>query len=83
MIYRLVGRGTVEEKMIEMARQKLLVGHLIVQERRAPKMQASDFNKILRFGAEEIFAQEEGGTDAKVEKVFSEEEVAHLLDREA
>ena len=80
MIYRLVGRSTVEEKMIEMARQKLLVGHLVVQERKAPKMQASDFNKILRFGAEELFAQDEG-PDATAEKVFSEEEVARLLDR--
>uniref|UniRef100_A0A8C5D000 Chromodomain helicase DNA binding protein 2 n=1 Tax=Gadus morhua TaxID=8049 RepID=A0A8C5D000_GADMO len=74
-IYRLVTKGTVEEDIIERAKKKMVLDHLVIQRMdttgRTPLLTAfsvhssNPFNKeeltaILKFGAEELFKEAEG-----------------------
>eukprot|EP00963_Diacronema_lutheri_P014292 scaffold2859_cov349-Pavlova_lutheri.AAC.29 len=71
-IYRLITSGSVEEDILERAKQKMVLDHLIIQRmdasgRSVLKRESSSkaiFKKdelaaILRFGAEELFKEEE------------------------
>uniref|UniRef100_A0A7N8XES7 Chromodomain helicase DNA binding protein 1 n=1 Tax=Mastacembelus armatus TaxID=205130 RepID=A0A7N8XES7_9TELE len=74
-IYRLVTKGSVEEDIIERAKKKMVLDHLVIQRMDttgktvlhtggAPSSSAP-FNKeelsaILKFGAEELFKEQEG-----------------------
>eukprot|EP01133_Synstelium_polycarpum_P017185 gene17185-20476_t len=68
-IYRLVSKRTVEEEILERAKQKMVLDHLVIQSMEktgvsAKSSSASVFNKddldaILRFGAEDLFKENE------------------------
>ncbi|KAJ8287325.1 hypothetical protein GJAV_G00050250 [Gymnothorax javanicus] len=74
-IYRLVTKGSVEEDIIERAKKKMVLDHLVIQRMdttgktvlhtgSAPSS-STPFNKeelsaILKFGAEELFKEQEG-----------------------
>uniref|UniRef100_A0A8C6TD69 Chromodomain helicase DNA binding protein 1 n=1 Tax=Neogobius melanostomus TaxID=47308 RepID=A0A8C6TD69_9GOBI len=74
-IYRLVTKGSVEEEIIERAKKKMVLDHLVIQRMdttgktvlhtgSAPSS-STPFNKeelsaILKFGAEELFKEPEG-----------------------
>ncbi|XP_017051832.1 chromodomain-helicase-DNA-binding protein 3 [Drosophila ficusphila] len=80
MIYRFVTRNTVEERIMQRAKHKMMLTHLVVR----PGMggNGGNFTKeeledILRFGTEELFQE-----DGKVEAIhYDEQAVAALLDR--
>ncbi|XP_064422060.1 chromodomain-helicase-DNA-binding protein 2 isoform X2 [Latimeria chalumnae] len=74
-IYRLVMRGTVEEEIIERAKKKMVLDHLVIQrmdttgrtvlENNSGSSNSNPFNReeltaILKFGAEELFKEPEG-----------------------
>ncbi|XP_048418921.1 chromodomain-helicase-DNA-binding protein 2 isoform X1 [Stegostoma tigrinum] len=74
-IYRLVTKGTVEEDIIERAKKKMVLDHLVIQrmdttgrtvlDNSARPSTSTPFNKeeltaILKFGAEELFKEPEG-----------------------
>lgn len=74
-IYRLVTRNSVEENIVERAKRKLVLDHLVIQQMdtsgktvlsdkkvKNPKMpfDNSDLSVILKFGAEELFKEKEG-----------------------
>ncbi|XP_011480396.1 chromodomain-helicase-DNA-binding protein 1 [Oryzias latipes] len=74
-IYRLVTRGSVEEDIIERAKKKMVLDHLVIQRMDttgktvlntgAAPSSSAPFNKeelsaILKFGAEELFKEPEG-----------------------
>ncbi|XP_032906022.1 chromodomain-helicase-DNA-binding protein 2 isoform X5 [Amblyraja radiata] len=74
-IYRLVTKGTVEEDIIERAKKKMVLDHLVIQrmdttgrtvlDSSARPSHSTPFNKeelsaILKFGAEELFKEAEG-----------------------
>ncbi|XP_010732610.3 chromodomain-helicase-DNA-binding protein 2 isoform X2 [Larimichthys crocea] len=74
-IYRLVTKGTVEEDIIERAKKKMVLDHLVIQrmdttgrtvlDSNAGNTNSNPFNKeeltaILKFGAEELFKEAEG-----------------------
>ncbi|XP_072134198.1 chromodomain-helicase-DNA-binding protein 2 isoform X1 [Mobula birostris] len=74
-IYRLVTKGTVEEDIIERAKKKMVLDHLVIQrmdttgrtvlDNSARPSHSTPFNKeeltaILKFGAEELFKEPEG-----------------------
>ncbi|CAG2065909.1 unnamed protein product, partial [Timema podura] len=76
-IYRLVTRNSVEEEIVERAKQKMVLDHLVIQRMdttgrtvldKKASSTAAPFNKeelnaILKFGAEELFKEEEDGDD--------------------
>ncbi|KAG9332116.1 hypothetical protein JZ751_015834 [Albula glossodonta] len=74
-IYRLVTKGTVEEDIIERAKKKMVLDHLVIQrmdttgrtvlDNSSSTSNSNPFNKeeltaILKFGAEELFKEPEG-----------------------
>ncbi|XP_077119538.1 chromodomain-helicase-DNA-binding protein 2 isoform X2 [Ranitomeya variabilis] len=74
-IYRLVTKGTVEEEIIERAKKKMVLDHLVIQrmdttgrtvlENNSGSSNANPFNKeelaaILKFGAADLFKEPEG-----------------------
>ena len=81
-IYRLVTKGSVEEEIIERAKQKMVLDHLVIQRMDTTgrtilakgntaadsRPNTTPFNKeelaaILKFGAEELFKENEEGDD--------------------
>lgn len=74
-IYRLVTKGSVEEDIVERAKKKLVLDHLVIQRmdtsgrtvlsKKAVASASVPFDKtelsaILKFGAEELFKEKEG-----------------------
>ncbi|XP_012264191.2 chromodomain-helicase-DNA-binding protein 1 isoform X1 [Athalia rosae] len=77
-IYRLVTKSSVEEEIVERAKQKMVLDHLVIQrmdttgrtvlDKKGPNTNNNPFNKedlnaILKFGAEELFKDEEDGDE--------------------
>lgn len=78
-IYRLVTKNSVEEDIIERAKQKMVLDHLVIQrmdttgrtvlsKSSAPSSNTTPFNKeelaaILKFGAEELFKETDEGDE--------------------
>uniref|UniRef100_A0A182SSR7 DNA helicase n=1 Tax=Anopheles maculatus TaxID=74869 RepID=A0A182SSR7_9DIPT len=80
-IYRLVTAHSVEENIVERAKQKMVLDHLVIQrmdttgrtvlDKNGGSNTANPFNKdelsaILKFGAEELFKEEEDGDEELV-----------------
>ncbi|RZF46881.1 hypothetical protein LSTR_LSTR008262 [Laodelphax striatellus] len=77
-IYRLVTKNSVEEDIVERAKQKMVLDHLVIQRMdttgrtvldKKSSSTTTPFNKeeltaILKFGAEELFKDEEDGDEA-------------------
>lgn len=79
-IYRLVTKGSVEEEIVERAKKKLVLDHLVIQRMDTTGKTVlsknamgtsskvpfgkSELNAILKFGATELFAAEKLGGDA-------------------
>ncbi|XP_024235229.1 chromodomain-helicase-DNA-binding protein 2 isoform X2 [Oncorhynchus tshawytscha] len=74
-IYRLVTKGSVEEDIIERAKKKMVLDHLVIQrmdttgrtvlDNNSGNSNSNPFNKdeltaILKFGAEDLFKEAEG-----------------------
>ena len=65
MIYRFVTRASVEERITEVAKRKMMLTHLVVrpgmgQGANAPSLSKRELDDILRFGTEELFKEESG-----------------------
>lgn len=58
MVYQLVSRHTVEEKIIERARSKLLLEHLVVQKMK-DEFKKGELDELLKYGAKHLFDDEE------------------------
>ncbi|CAI2386132.1 unnamed protein product [Moneuplotes crassus] len=91
LIFRLISKSTCEEKLIETAQHKLLLGGLYVQRdkrtqnldtasSKSTSIEAKEMNQVLKFGANSIFSSEED--DSYNDKDLTEEEINNLLDRE-
>lgn len=77
-IYRLVTKKSVEEEIVERAKQKMVLDHLVIQrmdttgrtvlDKKNAGTNSNPFNKedltaILKFGAEDLFKDEEDGDE--------------------
>ncbi|XP_062301415.1 chromodomain-helicase-DNA-binding protein 3 isoform X4 [Scomber scombrus] len=93
MIYRFVTRASVEERITQVAKRKMMLTHLVVRPglgSKAGSMSKQELDDILKFGTEELFKDEvEGMKNSSVGKVEDEGSVIHydstaierLLDR--
>ncbi|XP_061664095.1 chromodomain-helicase-DNA-binding protein 3 isoform X2 [Syngnathoides biaculeatus] len=93
MIYRFVTRGSVEERITQVAKRKMMLTHLVVRPglgSKAGSMTKQELDDILKFGTEELFKDEgEGMKNSSGEKAEDEGSVIHydsaaierLLDR--
>jgi chromodomain-helicase-DNA-binding protein 4 len=83
MIYRFVTRNSVEERVTQVAKRKMMLTHLVVRPGMGGKG-SSNFTKqelddILRFGTEELFKEDEGKEEEAIH--YDDKAVRELLDR--
>uniref|UniRef100_A0A7M4FVD7 Chromodomain-helicase-DNA-binding protein 4 n=1 Tax=Crocodylus porosus TaxID=8502 RepID=A0A7M4FVD7_CROPO len=63
MIYRFVTRASVEERITQVAKKKMMLTHLVVRPGLGSKtgsMSKQELDDILKFGTEELFKDESG-----------------------
>ena len=82
MIYRFVTRNSVEERVTQVAKRKMMLTHLVVRPGMGGK--STNFTKqelddILRFGTEELFKEEEGKEDDAIH--YTDKAIDELLER--
>lgn len=81
MIYRFVTRNSVEERVTQVAKRKMMLTHLVVRPGMGGKganFTKQELDDILRFGTEELFKEEEGKEEAIH---YDDKAVSGLLDR--
>lgn len=64
MIYRFVTRASVEERITQVAKRKMMLTHLVVRPglgSKAGSMSKQELDDILKFGTEELFKDEVEG----------------------
>lgn len=82
MIYRFVTRASVEERITQVAKKKMMLTHLVVRPGmggRSAAMSKQELDDILRFGTEELFKDEEGAEDSTIH--YDDKAIEELLDR--
>ncbi|KAK6912519.1 Chromo domain [Dillenia turbinata] len=81
MIYRLISRGTIEERMMQMTKKKMVLEHLVVGRLKAQNINQEELDDIIRYGSKELFADETD--DAKSRQIhYDDAAIDRLLDRE-
>ena len=64
MIYRFVTRSSVEERITEVAKRKMMLTHLVVRpgmgSAATQALSKRELDDILRFGTEDLFKEEPG-----------------------
>ena len=89
MIYRFVTRNSVEERITQVAKKKMMLTHLVVRPGLGSKttnatMSKQELDDILRFGTEELFKEEEGGKEGGGSEAaihYDDKAIEELLDR--
>lgn len=81
MIYRFVTRNSVEERVTQVAKKKMMLTHLVVRPGmgKGGNFSKQELDDIIRFGTEELFKEDEGKSDEAIH--YTEEAVRDLLDR--
>ena len=62
LIYRFVTRNSVEERITQVAKRKMMLTHLVVRPglgNKGAMMSKQELDDILKFGTEELFKDEE------------------------
>lgn len=69
MIFRFVTRNSVEERITQVAKRKMMLTHLVVRpgmgSSRNQTMTKQELDDILKFGTEELFKPETQGDDTE------------------
>ncbi|XP_021364893.1 chromodomain-helicase-DNA-binding protein 5-like isoform X3 [Mizuhopecten yessoensis] len=91
LIYRFVTRGSVEERITQVAKKKMMLTHLVVRPGLGNKggaMSRQEMDDILKFGTEKLFKDEEDGKQLLAGKaedeqriVYDDSAIEQLLDR--
>lgn len=85
MIYRFVTRNSVEERIIQVAKRKMMLTHLVVRSgsinsgEKSSVMTKRELDDILKFGTDELF-KEDNEQDLKI--VYDDKAIDDLLDRD-
>jgi hypothetical protein len=59
MVFRLITKGTVEERIYQVGRKKLVIDHLVIEKMGDSSLQADEIDAILRYGAKLLFEENE------------------------
>uniref|UniRef100_A0AAR2JXQ1 DNA helicase n=1 Tax=Pygocentrus nattereri TaxID=42514 RepID=A0AAR2JXQ1_PYGNA len=73
MIYRFVTRASVEERITQVAKRKMMLTHLVVRPglgSKAGSMSKQELDDILKFGTEELFKDEIEGLHSSPNESF-------------
>ncbi|XP_046885492.1 LOW QUALITY PROTEIN: chromodomain-helicase-DNA-binding protein 4 [Hypomesus transpacificus] len=89
MIYRFVTKASVEERITQVAKKKMMLTHLVVRPGLGSKtgsMSKQELDDILKFGTEELFKDELGEGDNKEDDSsvihYDDKAIDRLLDRD-
>jgi len=80
MVYRLVSKYTVEEKIVENATKKLMLGEMIINPIDQSKADKNAIESILKHGAKELF--EKTVNQENEEDEINDEKLDELLNRD-
>uniref|UniRef100_A0A8D3BYJ2 DNA helicase n=1 Tax=Scophthalmus maximus TaxID=52904 RepID=A0A8D3BYJ2_SCOMX len=88
MIYRFVTKASVEERITQVAKKKMMLTHLVVRPGLGSKtgsMSKQELDDILKFGTEQLFKDEIGEGDNKEDDSsvihYDDHAIDRLLDR--
>nr|XP_043873739.1 chromodomain-helicase-DNA-binding protein 4a isoform X2 [Solea senegalensis] len=88
MIYRFVTKASVEERITQVAKKKMMLTHLVVRPGLGSKtgsMSKQELDDILKFGTEQLFKDQEGEGENKEEDSsiihYDDKAIDRLLDR--
>ncbi|XP_042362930.1 chromodomain-helicase-DNA-binding protein 4-like [Plectropomus leopardus] len=88
MIYRFVTKASVEERITQVAKKKMMLTHLVVRPGLGSKtgsMSKQELDDILKFGTEQLFKDEAGEGENKEEDSsiihYDDKAIDRLLDR--
>merc|ERR1719195_1082884 len=98
-VYRLVTKSSVEEDIIERAKKKMVLDHLVIQrmdtsgrtvlgaaggsDKNGQPFSKEELSSILKFGAEELFKEDEDKDDAKEEPACDIDEILRRAETRA
>jgi chromodomain-helicase-DNA-binding protein 4 len=77
LCFQLMTRASVEEKIIQMGRKKMALDHVVVEQLDADDIEEHDVESILKFGAAELFKDDNNDQDIR----YDDESIEKLLDR--
>ncbi|VUZ48861.1 unnamed protein product [Hymenolepis diminuta] len=85
MIYRFVTRATVEERVTQVAKKKMMLTHLVVRPglggKGGSQMSKKELDDILKFGTEDLFKHEDNDASDEHCIVYDDAALDRLLDR--
>ena len=84
MIYRFVTRASVEERVTQVAKRKMMLTHLVVRPgmgARQASFSKKDLDDILRFGTTELFKEDEGSDENANRIHYDDAAIDRLLER--
>ncbi|KAL6345794.1 hypothetical protein AAG906_017546 [Vitis piasezkii] len=82
LIYRLITRGTIEERMMQMTKKKMVLEHLVVGRLKAQNINQEELDDIIRYGSKELFADENDEAGKSRQIHYDDAAIDRLLDRE-
>ncbi|KAF2830729.1 hypothetical protein CC86DRAFT_343714 [Ophiobolus disseminans] len=77
LCFQLMTRASVEEKIIQMGRKKMALDHVVVEQLDADDIEEHDVESILKFGAAELFKDDNAEQDIR----YDDDSIEKLLDR--
>ncbi|KAI4379873.1 hypothetical protein MLD38_006115 [Melastoma candidum] len=81
MIYRLITRGSIEERMMQMTKKKMVLEHLVVGRLKAQNINQEELDDIIRYGSKELFADENDEAGKSRQIHYDDAAIDRLLDR--
>lgn len=82
MIYRLITRGTIEERMMQMTKKKMILEHLVVGKLKTQNINQEELDDIIRYGSKELFADENDEAGKSRQIHYDDAAIDRLLDRD-
>ncbi|CAN1325301.1 CHD3-type chromatin-remodeling factor PICKLE [Linum perenne] len=82
MIYRLITRGSIEERMMQLTKKKMVLEHLVVGRLKAQNINQEELDDIIRYGSKELFADENDEVGKSRQIHYDDGAINRLLDRE-
>lgn len=76
LVFQLMTKGSAEEKMMQIGRKKMALDHVLIERMDAEEDNELDLESVLRFGAEELFDDNDKG-----DVHYDNETIEKLLDR--
>lgn len=83
MIYRLVTRATIEERMMQLTKKKMILEHLVVGRLKAQQtVNQEELDDIIRYGSKELFVDEDDEAGKARQIHYDDSAIERLLNRD-